>query len=174
MKNTDRTRFISEVETDRNNLTFRRPFKAETDGKRRFVRLEISSPVTLKTLKDIFGHFAPDGETTTIEGSILNISEGGVLVDLPQPVEEGNIVTIRFILQGNLKVDNVLGLIKRSEADEGCFLTGIEFINRDRLSDLLSESEINMLSSELTDFGGRISDVLRRYAIKNPAPVPEA
>lgn len=174
MKNQDRTRFISEVETDTKNLSFRRPFKAETDGKRRFVRLEISSPVTMKTLKDIFGHFTPDHQTTIIKGTILNISEGGVLVDLSDPINEGDIVVIRFILQGDQAVDNVLGLVKRSEADEDCFLTGIEFINRDRLSDLLSESEIDMLSNELTDFGGRIGDILKRFVRKNPEPVTEA
>lgn len=174
MKNTDRTRFISEVETDPKNLTFRRPFKAESDGKRRFVRLEISSPLTLKTLKDIFGHFSPDLPTTTIGGTILNISEGGVLVDLTQPVNEGDIVVIRFTLQESETVDNVLGLIKRSEVDEDCYLTGIEFINRNRLSDLLSESEIDMLSNDLTDFSGRIGTVLRRFARKNSKPVHEA
>ena len=171
MKNTDRTRFISEVETDPKNLTFKRPFKAETDGKRRFVRLEISSPVSLKTLKDIFGHFAPDQQTTTIEGTILNISDGGVLVDLTAPVNEGDIVVIRFTLQEEETVDNVLGLIKRSETDGDCFLTGIEFINRNRLSDLLSEGEIDLLSNELTDFGGRVGTVLKRYANLGSEPV---
>ena len=139
MKDTTRVKFVTDVDVEDTEIKVRRPFRLDKENQRRFVRLEISSPMSLNKIKDIFGNFWPAGEGYTIDGDILNISAGGVLVEIDQPLNEGDIVTMRFSLQGAETLDNVLGIVKRVDQDESCYLVGIEFICRDYLLDKLSK-----------------------------------
>jgi hypothetical protein len=163
MKDTTRMKFIKDVDVNDTAIKVRRPFRLDRENQRRFVRLEISSPTSLNKIKDIFGNFWPVGEGYTIDGDILNISAGGVLIEIDQPLNEGDIVDMRFSLQGDETLDNVLGTVKRVDQDESCYLVGIEFIGRDYLLDRLSEGEMQMLSENLSDFTQTVHDVLKKY-----------
>ncbi len=166
MKDTTRTKFITDVDVKNTEVKVRRPFRLDQDNQRRFVRLEISSPVSLNKIKDIFGNFWPAGEGYTIEGDILNISATGLLVEIDQPLNEGDIVAMRFFLQGVETLDNVLGAVKRIERDEGRYLAGLEFIGRDYLLDKLSRGELEMLSENLSNFTQTVQDVLKKYTYR--------
>jgi len=163
MKNSSKTKFISDVSITEKNLKARKPFTISSDNQRRFVRLEISTPMSLRKIKDIFGNFWPTEEEHTIAGDILNISAGGVLVDLNQPLNEQDIVSMRFSLQEVKSLDNVLGLVKRVEQDDDCFMTGIEFVTRQQLEDRLSSAELKLLDNNYDDFSHRVTDVLNHY-----------
>lgn len=163
MKDTTRVKFVTDVDVEDTEIKVRRPFRLDKENQRRFVRLEISSPMSLNKIKDIFGNFWPAGEGYTIDGDILNISAGGVLVEIDQPLNEGDIVTMRFSLQGAETLDNVLGIVKRVDQDESCYLVGIEFIGRDYLLDKLSKGELEMLSENLSNFTQKVQDVLKKY-----------
>jgi hypothetical protein len=163
MTHRGRTKFISEVATPSRELTASKPFKVQREDKRRFVRLEISSPMAMRKIKTSEGGFWPQGEKHVIDGTILNISAGGVLVELDQSVDEGDIVNMRFTLQEVESLDNVLGLVKRTDVEAGTFLVGIEFISRKQLDDLLSSSEIDLLPEQLGGFDQRVKEVLSRY-----------
>jgi hypothetical protein len=89
-----------------------------------------------------------------------------VLVDLNDPVAQGDIVSLRFNLQGEVILENVLGLVKRTEESEGKYLTGVEFIERSKLADKLSQAELNMLSDELNGFDDNVRKVLTKYLDK--------
>lgn len=163
MKDTTRVKFVTDVDVNDTEIKVRRPFRLDKENQRQFVRLEISSPMSLNKIKDTFGNFWPAGEGYTIDGDILNISAGGVLVEIDQPLNEGDIVAMRFSLQGAETLDNVLGTIKRTDQDESCYLVGIEFIGRDYLLDKLSEGEMEMLSENLSNFTQTVQDVLKKY-----------
>jgi hypothetical protein len=163
MTHRGRTRFIQDVTTQDAAAAGGRPFKVQREDKRRFVRLEISSPMAIRKIRQAGGEFWPTGERHVIEGVILNISAGGVLVELDQSVDEGDIVSMHFTLREKEKVDNVLGLVKRTDVDAGTFLVGIEFIDRQRLYDLMSQEEIDLLPESLTGFDERIRQVLSKY-----------
>ena len=81
MKTTSKTKFISDVNMEDKKITSRRPFPVRQENQRRYVRLEISSPMDLRRIKDIFGNFWPNDDGDMVHGSILNISAGGVLVE---------------------------------------------------------------------------------------------
>ena len=154
MKANSKTKFVSEIDTPADTVTARKPFKVEQQDQRRFVRLEISSSMSLQKIKDAGGEFWPNGDDRIIQGVILNISEGGVLVDLNEAIMEGDVVCMRFTLQEVEPMDNILGLVKRSEpAAEGC-LAGIEFLNLKRLHDLLTAGELDLLPG-LDELHGR-------------------
>jgi hypothetical protein len=68
MRDTQKVRFVHDVETDSAQLVARKPFKVETQDSRRFVRIEISSPMSLSKIKDAGGNFEPDGDWHTLHG----------------------------------------------------------------------------------------------------------
>lgn len=166
MKESKSPKFVTEHELESNENALRSPFKVTKDTRREFVRVEITSPLYLQCIKSTDGGFWAEGKGQPITGSILNISLGGVLVDLADPVHQGDIVSLRFNLQGELILENVLGLVKRTEESEGKYLTGVEFIDRKVLSDKLSAAEIDMLPKELNGFDDNVRKVLTKYLEK--------
>lgn len=166
MKTSAKAKFVKDVETHGTQPKARKPFKVQEENRRKFIRLEIAAPMTLKKIKDRETHFWPDGDKHVINGLILNISAGGVLVELDQAVSEGDIVAMQFTLQGVETIANVLGMIKRADADEGVYITGIEFLSRKQLPDLMSRAEIDLLGDSCADFNERVKQVLSKYVYR--------
>jgi hypothetical protein len=166
MKDQKKSKFVTEHELPEKGEVIRSPFRVTKDTRRQFVRVEISSPLYLQRIKGVDGGFWPEGQGQPIVGTILNISLGGVLVDLERPVKSGDIVTLRFNLQGEVILQNVLGLVKRCEESEGKYLTGLEFVDRKKLSDKLSAAEFDLLSAEIDGFDDNVRKVLNKYVGK--------
>jgi len=163
MKTDRKTRHVREVAAERKVIRARRPFKVVEEEKRRFIRLEIAAPMSLKRIKGAEGHYRIQNDWNVINGLILNLSAGGVLVDLDQAIEEGDVVSMHFTLQEKEQLENVLGLVKRVDIDsEGC-LAGIEFVSRESLADRLSRAEMELLGEEHTNFNSSVRQVLSRY-----------
>jgi len=150
------------TETIPTDLKVRPPLAIEQDERRSFVRLQISSPMSVKRVKDIFGKFSAEGRGE-IKAEILNLSASGVLVELEQPLNQGDIVGMRFEVEGVDNMGGVLGLVKRSEVSEDYHLAGIQFVSRAQLSDTLSESELDLISDNFTEFDQSVREVLGRY-----------
>lgn len=163
MTEKERTRFISDVEVTEDTIQVKKPLKLQCENQRRFVRLTISSPINFQRIKDIFGNFAPAADDYPIDGTILNISEGGVLAELDQPLNEGDIVAMRIIMEQIEPLEGVLGLVKRCDQDEDFHLVGIQFVRRDDLADKLSQSEMELLSEDLSHFDQTVQELLGRY-----------
>ncbi|MBU8934933.1 MAG: PilZ domain-containing protein [candidate division Zixibacteria bacterium] len=165
MNDTPRTRFINDVEVTDKTWQVRKPFRVSQENQRSYIRLEISTPMTLRKVRDMFGNFWPTQEDYHIDGEILNISPGGVLADLNQPVNENDVVALRFSLQDVETIDSILGLVKRVDQDDDTYLAGIQFISREQLEDRLSEVEIELLSDSLNGFDNRVDEVIKRYLV---------
>ncbi len=166
MKQPKKSKFVTEHEIQGKEQEVRSPFKVTQDTRRRFVRVEITSPLYIQRIKGSDGAFWPEGQGQPIAGSILNISMGGVLVDLENQVKPGDLVTLRFNLQGEIILQNVLGLVKRSEESEGKYLTGVEFVDRKKLVDKLSGAELELLSDDIDGFDDNVRKVLKKYLEK--------
>ena len=163
MKTSDKTKHVRDIEATTDTLTTRRPFQVKREEKRRFIRLEISSPMSLQKIKDGGGNYWPQGDWHVIHGMILNISAGGILVDLDQAVDTGDVVSMSFTLQDVEGVDNVLGLVKRADCEpEGC-LAGIQFISKDVLVDHFSQAELDLLADGYSNFDRSVRQVLDKY-----------
>ena len=163
MTQKSKTRFIHDVSTTETDIIVQRPFKLERDDMRRFVRLEITSPMSLNKIRDTAGNFWPQGDRHAIHGHILNISGGGVLVEVDQQLDEGDVVIMRFTLQEVESLDWVLGLVKRSDLDESSYLVGIEFITRESLADLFTRAQLDLLPAQLHDFNESVHLMLNKY-----------
>lgn len=163
MKEQPKVRFVREVETKDNQMSVRKPFRVEKDNQRRFVRLEISSPITLKKVRDSLGNFWASGDWHQIHGRILNISAGGVLVELDQTLSEGDVVVMQFTVQDVEYLSDVLGIVKRADLDEGFCLAGIQFIDREFLKDVLSRAQLEVMAPQFDSFDDGIRSLLNRY-----------
>jgi len=169
MKTDRKTRHLRDVTAEHSVIKARRPFKVVEEEKRRFIRLEIAAPMSLKRIKGSEGHYRVRSDWHVIHGLILNMSAGGVLVDLDQALDEGDVVSMRFTLQETEQLENVLGLVKRVDIDsEGC-LAGIEFVTREFLADRLSRAEMELLGEEHTTFNTSVRQVLSRYISRETA-----
>ena len=166
MKQPKKTKFVTEHELQGKGQQVHAPFKVTQDTRRQFVRVEITSPLFLQRIKGADGGFWPEGQGQPIAGTILNISMGGVLVDLEDPIKTGDLVILRFNLQGEVMLQNVLGLVKRSEESEGKYLTGVEFIDRESLVDKMSAVEMDLLPGDIGGFDNNVRKVLKKYIEK--------
>lgn len=163
MTDQKRTQFVSDVEVTDDTVRVKKPLKLQSENQRRFIRLTISSPINFRRIKDIFGNFTPDTDEYPIDGSILNISEGGVLAELDQPLNEGDIVAMRIVMEQVEPLEGVLGLVKRCDHEDDFHLVGIQFVRREDLADKLSQSEMDLLSEDLSHFSQSVQELLGRY-----------
>ncbi len=163
MRETRKPKFVTEHDLVGEEQRVRSPFKVTQDTRRRFIRVEIDSPLYIQRLKGVEGGFWPAGQGQPTSGNILNISMGGVLVDLEGPFKPGDIVTLQFKLQGEIVLQNVLGLVKRSEESDGKYLTGVEFVEREMLTEKLSGAEMNLLSEDIDGFDDNVRKVIKTF-----------
>jgi hypothetical protein len=163
MTQKSRTRFISDVDVTQDNVVALKPLVLSRDNNRRYVRLTISSPIAFSRIKDIFGNFTPECGDYPIDGTILNISEGGLLAEMDEPLNEGDIVAMRIIMEKVEPLEGVLGLVKRCDHEDECNLVGIQFVRREELIDQLSQGEIELLSDRLDHFDQTVRLLLNRY-----------
>jgi c-di-GMP-binding flagellar brake protein YcgR len=161
--NESRTKIVSDFEIEQNAVSVKKPFKLIKDKKRRYIRLEIDEPVLFSILKDQSGGYWPDGNGPEINGSILNISAGGILAVSESAVEEGSIIIINLTLQNIEVIDHVIGLVKRAVSDQGEYLIGVEFITTEYLIDYMSQAEIDVLAQRVTSFDEKLRKVLNKY-----------
>lgn len=166
MKAVEKTKHVTDVIADEDVIRARRPFKVAREDQRRFIRLEIASPMSMQKVKDGSGNYWPQGDWHLINGMILNISAGGVLVDLDQAVDEGDVVSMHFTLQEVEGLECILGQVKRVDmVPEGC-LAGIEFVTRETLLDYFSQAEMDQLAANHTNFDASVRRVLNKYVYR--------
>lgn len=141
----------------------REPFKIMEDNRRRFIRIDIEEPVSFMVLKTEEDGFWPECDGPAGQGEIINISAGGVLMFVTEPLLVNTLVSMSMQLTGCDPVDNILGKVKRIDMDSGGYLVGIESIPREQLSDYLSEAEIGQIPKELASFNERLRMLLNNY-----------
>jgi hypothetical protein len=162
MKTTKDPTFVGDIAIETETRS-RRARQVGGDNKRRFVRIQISSPMSLQRSKDSEGGFWPEGQWHVVNGHILNLSAGGVLVDLDEVVSAGDIVSLQLTLENVEQLRDVLGLVKRVDEDgDGC-LAGVEFIRREYLLDHFTEAEIELLGDRPCSFNESVREALNKY-----------
>ena len=139
------------------------PFKIMEDNRRRFIRIDIDEPISFCTIKSAEGTFWAECDGPSGDGEILNISAGGILMYTEQPVLENTLLSMSLQLEGCERIDNILGMVKRTEIDAGGYLIGLESITREKLNDILAAEEVEQIPKALSSFNERIQEVLNHY-----------
>lgn len=133
--------------------------------KRRYVRLEVFSPVG-------FSEIVRSGERVYLHpdkkaGVLLNLSGGGVLISTSDVVTPDALVLLRFDIKGFDTLDNILGRIKRIEqqADGEC-LVGMEFITVEEIEDPKLVAALENLAEHPRGLEAGISRMISRYVFQ--------
>ncbi len=136
---------------------------AGKSNKRRFIRLDIFSPVTFTTIvveSDRRVRLHPEKKA----GVLLNLSAGGVLLSTTDPATEDELVLMKFDIKGFDALTNVLGKVKRvEEREEGEKLIGIEFLAVENLPDPEVALGLSRLVGQPNEFNQLLSRTISRY-----------
>ena len=138
------------------------PLKVRRTQRRRYIRLDISAPVTFRLLC----LEKKEGLVSKMEhnGVILNIGGGGVLLVTKRKLEEGDFIILDMNLEGCEVISGVLGRIKRVEpSDEDEFLVGVEFCPQEELEYYLNSKQITQLPVKVKSFNQKLREVLSKY-----------
>lgn len=129
---------------------------------RRYVRVELSSPIQLRLLECKKGKIKLLNQRITAE--ILNLSEGGVLLLTNQAVPEEGFVLLTLNLNKLVILEGVLGKIKRIESSgEGDFIVGVEFAPKEDLERWSSPEQIEQLPVKVASFNHKLQEIITSY-----------
>ncbi|UCB51789.1 MAG: PilZ domain-containing protein [Candidatus Zixiibacteriota bacterium] len=138
------------------------PFPVKTSHGRKYVRIELSSPVKFRLVTCSEGKLRITQEESS--GEILNLSEGGMLLVTALPVQEEGFALMTLNLNRLAVLDGVLGKIKRAEASgEGDFLVGVEFTSRAELEKLSSVEQVEGLPVKVESFDRKMREVISGF-----------
>jgi hypothetical protein len=138
------------------------PFRVETSDGRKYIRLELSSPVKFHVLTCSGGKLKFSKERNTAE--VLNLSEGGMLLATDCLVPAKGFLVATLNLNDLVVLDGVLGKIKRVEpSGDGDFLVGLQFAAEEELEKLVSSEEIRRLPVPVTNFKHKIRQIISSY-----------
>jgi hypothetical protein len=139
---------------------------AEKTQKRRYVRLEVFSPVMFNSIvvePDKRVRLHPEKKA----GVLLNLSGGGVLLSTTDRATEGELVLMKFDLKGFDALTNVLGKVKRVETcEDGECLAGIEFLALEHVDDPMIAGGLSRLADHPKEFAQGLSRLISRYVFQ--------
>ncbi len=138
------------------------PFPLKTSQGRKYVRLELSSPVRFRVLTGGGGKLKLSKKRSSAD--ILNLSQGGVLLLTDSVLPTEGFLVLTFNLNRLVVLEGVLGRIKRVEpSGEGDFLVGLQFATEKELKQLASSEELRRLPVKLTSFDHKIREIISGY-----------
>jgi len=138
----------------------------EKRQKRRYVRLEIFSPMNFATI------MVEPGQRTRLHpdkkaGVLLNLSGGGALISTGDTVTSGDLVLMKFDVRGFEALTNVLGRVKRVEEEaDGERLFGVEFLDPEHLDDPELVLALSRLAEYPKDFNQGLKRMIARFVFQ--------
>ena len=138
----------------------------DDDAKRRYVRLEIFSPVGFAAIiidDDKRVRLHPDKKA----GVLLNLSGGGALISTTDLVTDDELLLMKFDIKGFDALTDVLCRVKRVETGaEDDFLFGVEFMVPEDLDDPQVVDALDRLTAQSQGFKEGISRLISRYVFQ--------
>lgn len=134
--------------------------------KRRFVRLEIFSPVSFSILqidKDKRVRTHPEKKA----GILLNLSGGGALISSNDKVDHDDVLLMTFDIKGFDSLSNVIGLVKRvEECEDGERLIGLEFLTAEKIEDTQLRTALARLPGNPLAFAEDLQRLVSRFVFQ--------
>jgi c-di-GMP-binding flagellar brake protein YcgR len=143
-----------------NTTTLKQLSKAESTQRRKFVRIDIQGQVNFRVLDLKSDDF--DQMNKMESGALLNISAGGILLCSTAKISQGDYLLLNFRLKNQEKLENILGVVKRAEAQSKDSLIGVEFLTKDRLG----LPEHIHVAGFLPSFASYFDDELERHLVQ--------
>lgn len=146
-------------QNDVDSFVVRSPLKLYKSKRRRYVRLEISAPITFAPIN--LDRPLSEVDVSQNNGTILNISGGGVLLICDRQVTEGDYIAMSFELKGCEMLSGIVGKVKRVDDDgDGGYLMGVEFCPETELLEVFGHDN---LGTFVSSFDERVKRTLLKY-----------
>jgi hypothetical protein len=153
-------------------LTEKDPFPIKSSQGRKYVRIEVTSPVDFRLLIPKRGKIRLAKDQCS--GKILNLSCGGLLLETGKAIPEEAFLLLSLNLNGLVILEGVLGKTKRLESTEdGEYLVGVEFCLREELENFASKEEIEKLSVKVGSFNHKLKEIILSYVGTAHLAIPE-
>ncbi len=131
--------------------------------RRRYVRLDIASPIEMKLLVQ-----ASDGNKEPglipYTGEIINVSGGGLLIESHDAMPEGDYVVMDLELNGTDSLSGIVGRVKRCETEsESVHLIGVEFCTDEDIKQNCPEDYQKLIGERCTSFSEKVRTLISKY-----------
>ncbi len=132
----------------------------QTKGQRRFADLTLSGEVTLSVIKEAGSSFAAHGDDEKFSGSILHISEESALIETPRLVQEGSLLSLSVSVESYNDISDSLAVVARIDQEDDVWIMGLSFVGCDKLVDILSGAELELLDKKYDSFTAQVKRLL--------------
>jgi len=140
-----------------------KPFTVYRHKRRKYVRLEINSPIKFKVLNSAKIDLNLDDKQTS-SGTVLNISGGGVLMETDYTVREDDFLVMEVSLKDSDPLSGIVGKVKRADINENePNLIGVEFLSPQQLKDELPDEILEHLDKDMFSFDEQVKRMLMKY-----------
>jgi c-di-GMP-binding flagellar brake protein YcgR len=131
--------------------------------RRRYVRLDITSPVDIKLLVPSSEENSEPG-LIPYRGDILNVSGGGLLIESSEALPEDEYVVMELELNGTDRLTGIVGKIKRCESEsDAAHLIGVEFCTAEDIKQNCPAEYRTLLGDSCESFSEKVRTLLNKY-----------
>jgi len=134
--------------------------------RRRYVRLDITSPIDIKLL-------VPSSENNDepglipFRGEVINVSAGGMLIESADALPEEEYVVLEFELNSTAHLTGIVGKIKRCDTEEDSqHFIGIEFCTKDDIEQNCPTDYQVLLKEQCMSFDDKVRDLINKHVFK--------
>lgn len=137
---------------------------AASPHQRKYIRLEIKTKLRFQLVFHS-NHQPLAASTKILQGTMLNISQGGMLLLTSAELEPPDFLAVSFEMPGLARLSNVLGKVKRVEKNQKKYLVGIEFCEVADFYSSVSMQNCRQLPKNLESFRNKVKDLLLRQKL---------
>lgn len=131
--------------------------------RRRYVRLDITSPIQIKLLVQGEGESQEPG-FIPFTGEVINVSGGGLLLESTEAMPEDQFVVLELELNGTDMLTGIVGKIKRCDSDsETSHLIGVEFCTEEDIKQNCPPEYQKLLGNCCESFSEKVRTLINRY-----------
>jgi hypothetical protein len=135
--------------------------------RRRWVRLELFSPVTIHELEIDANSRTVRRKDEEKSAMILNISGGGVLLSTFDGLTADDLILMKFQIKEFDTLSDVLGRIKRVEtAGDSERLIGVEFLTPEKVDEEWLADQLAQLVDDPMGFSDRLHRLVSRFVFR--------
>jgi c-di-GMP-binding flagellar brake protein YcgR len=140
-------------------LSGKNPFPIRSSQGRKYVRIEIASPIDFHLLLPKRGRISLSKNKSS--GKVLNLSCGGILLQSDEVLPEEAFLLLSLNLNGLVVLEGVLGKIKRVEpTEDGEYLVGVEFCSKEELENFVPKEQIQKLPVRVASFNHKLKEII--------------
>jgi c-di-GMP-binding flagellar brake protein YcgR len=151
------------TKADSRKTVIKKPFKVYQHKRRKYVRLEVNSPLKFKVFNPPDLDLNLDDKQTCI-GSVMNISGGGVLMETEYKVRENDYLIMEMSLLDADTMTGIIGKVKRVDSDEKEHpLIGVEFMSPEQLQEEMPAEILDCIGEKIFSFDEQIRRMLLKY-----------